>query len=108
MRTWSRPLPDARYVLRANNMSGLVLAVTLGIGLGALHCWMADPLPELVRLWPEEPIEHDDVHLVLHQDVRRTGRVRAFADALDRRAAEIAPQLELRTAGSASGRVPRG
>ena len=108
MRTWSRPLPDARYVLRANNMSALVLAVSLGIGLGALHCWMADPLPELVRLWPEEPIEHDDVHLVLHQDVRRTGRVRAFAEALDRRAAEVAPQLELRTAAAASRRAPRG
>jgi len=64
-------------------------------------------LPELVRLWPEEPIEHDDVHLVLHQDVRRTGRVRAFAEALDQRTAEIAPQLELHTAGAVSRRVPR-
>ena len=88
MRTWSRPLPDSRCVLRANNMSGLVLAVTLGIGLGAL--------------WPDGPIEHDDVSLVLRQDVRRTVRVGAFAEALDARVAEVAPQLELRA--SVSGR----
>ena len=108
MRTWSRPLPEARYVLRANNMSGLVQAVALGIGLGALHCWMADPLPNLVLLWPDDPIEHDDVYLVLHQDVRRTGRVRAFAEALDQRAAELAPQLEARTSGATGRRLPGG
>jgi hypothetical protein len=61
-----------------------------------------------VRLWPDEPIEHDDVYLVLHQDVRRTGRVRAFAEALDVRAAEIAPQLELRTAVSGRSRGSPG
>ena len=108
MRTWSRPLPEARYVLRANNMSGLVQAVALGIGLGALHCWMADPLRDLVLLWPDDPIEHDDVYLVLHQDVRRTGRVRAFAEALDQRAAELAPQLEARTSGATGRRPPGG
>jgi len=97
LRGWSRPLPDARYVLRANSMSALVLAVTLGIGLGALHCWMADPNPELVRLWPDELLEHDDVYLVLHHDVQRTGRVRAFVEALEQRAAEVAPRLEARS-----------
>ena len=97
LRGWSRPLPDARYVLRANSMSALVLAVTLGIGLGALHCWMADPNPDLVRLWPDELLEHDDVYLVLHHDVQRTGRVRAFVEALEERAAEVAPRLEARS-----------
>jgi len=97
LRGWSRPLPDARDVLRANNMSTLVLSVALGIGLGALHCWMADPNPELVRLWPDEPLEHDDVYLVLHHDVQRTGRVRAFVEALEQRAAEVAPRLEARS-----------
>jgi len=97
LRGWSRPLPDARDVLRANSMSTLVLAVSLGIGLGALHCWMAEPNPELVRLWPDEPLEHDDVYLVLHHDVQRTGRVRAFVEALEQRAAEVAPRLDARS-----------
>ena len=93
---WSKPLPETRDVLRTNSMSTLVLAVSLGIGLGALHCWMADPNPDLVRLWPDEALEHDDVYLVLHHDVQRTGRVRAFVEALEERAAEVAPRLEAR------------
>ncbi len=96
---WTRPLPETRDVLRTNSMPTLVLAVRLGIGFGALHCWMAEQDPELVRLWPEEPLEHDDVHLVLHQDVQRTGRVRAFVEALEQRAAEVAPRLEGRGTG---------
>jgi DNA-binding transcriptional LysR family regulator len=97
LRGWSQPLPETRDVLRTNGMSTLVLAVSLGIGLGALHCWMADPNPDLVRLWPEEALEHDDVYLVLHHDVQRTGRVRAFVEAVEERAAEIAPRLEARS-----------
>ncbi|HZJ56085.1 MAG TPA: LysR family transcriptional regulator [Myxococcaceae bacterium] len=104
MRTWSRPLPDARYVLRSNNMSNLVEAVARGIGIGALHCWLADPLPDLVRLWPDEPLEHDDVYLVLHHDVQRTGRVRAFVEALEQRAAEAAPLLEARATSAVKRR----
>jgi DNA-binding transcriptional LysR family regulator len=97
LRGWSKPLPETRDVLRTNSMSTLVLAVSLGIGLGALHCWMADPNPDLVRLWPEEALEHDDVYLVLHHDVQRTGRVRAFVEAIEERVAEIAPRLEARS-----------
>ena len=97
LRGWSQPLPETRDVLRTNSMTTLVLAVSLGIGLGALHCWMADPNPELVRLWPDEALEHDDVYLVLHHDVQRTGRVRAFVEALEQRAADIAPRLEARS-----------
>jgi len=104
-RSWSQPLPDGRDVLRANNMSALVQAAALGLGIGALHCWMADERLELVRLWPDEPLEHDDVYLVLHEDVQRTGRVRAFVEALEQRAAEIAPRLEARASG-ATGRRP--
>lgn len=96
VRTWSQPPPDARDVLRANNMSALVQAAVLGLGIGALHCWMADQRPELIRLWPDEPLEHDDVYLVLHEDVQRTGRVRAFVEALEQRAADVAPKLEAR------------
>ena len=97
LRGWSQPLPETRDVLRTNSMSTLVLAVSLGVGLGALHCWMADPNPDLVRLWPDEALEHDDVYLVLHHDVQRTARVRAFVEALEKRAAEIAPRLEARS-----------
>ncbi len=104
MRSWARPLPDARYALRANNMSALVQAVVLGVGMGALHCWMAEQQPTLVRVWPDEPLEHDDLHLVLHRDVQRTGRVRAFVAAMEERAAEVASRLESRAADARAHR----
>jgi DNA-binding transcriptional LysR family regulator len=94
IRSWSRPLPDARIVLRANNMSALVQAVLLGVGIGALHCWMAAPHPELRRVWPDEPLEHDDLFLVLHRDVQRTGRVRAFIEVVEERLADVSKELE--------------
>src|SRR5215831_6910071 len=62
IRTWSRLLPEARYALRANNMSTLVQAVRSGLGIGALHCWLADRFADLRRVWPEEPLEHDDLY----------------------------------------------
>jgi DNA-binding transcriptional LysR family regulator len=94
IRSWSRPLPDARIVLRANNMSALVQAVLLGVGIGALHCWMAARHAELRRVWPDEPLEHDDIFLVLHKDVQRTGRVRAFIQAIEERVADVSRELE--------------
>ena len=104
MRSWSRLLPEARYVLRANTMSALVTAVRLGLGIGALHCWIAAPHSDLRRVWPDEPLEHDDLFLVLHRDVQRTGRVRAFIDALEERAAHVAPVAEGRRATEGSAR----
>jgi DNA-binding transcriptional LysR family regulator len=100
VRSWARPLPDARVVLRTNSMLTLVHAVLLGVGVGALFCWMAEQHPALKRVWPDEPVEYDDLFLVLHKDVQRTGRVRAFIEALEERVGEVTPELQ--------GRVPAG
>jgi DNA-binding transcriptional LysR family regulator len=99
VRSWARPLPEARVVLRANNMLTLVHAVLLGLGVGALYCWMAEQHPSLRRVWPAEPLEYDDLFLVLHKDVQRTGRVRAFIEALEERVAAVSPELEGRKSG---------
>jgi DNA-binding transcriptional LysR family regulator len=74
-------------------MLGLVQAVLLGIGIGALHCWMATLHADLHRVWPDEPLEHDDLFLVLHKDLQRTGRVRAFIEALEERVAAVSDEL---------------
>jgi DNA-binding transcriptional LysR family regulator len=102
LRSWARPLPDVRVVLRANSMSALVQGVLLGLGIGALHCWMAARHAELRRVWPDEPLEHDDLFLVLHKDVQRTGRVRAFIEAVERRVADVAKELEGRPGAARS------
>jgi len=86
-------LRDARFVLRVMNTVALCEAVAQGLGLGALPCCLGDVHPALVRLWPDAPPELDDLWLVLHSDLQRTGRVRAVLDALSAQFALLAPRL---------------
>ncbi len=94
IRSWQTTrLPDARVVVRANNSMSLLDAVVLGLGIGVLPCGLADRHPLLRRVWPTVAPEMDDLFLVVHQDVQRTGRVRAVIDALEERSARIEKQL---------------
>jgi DNA-binding transcriptional LysR family regulator len=93
-RLWPNPpLRDARIVLRANNLLTLVDAVALGLGVGRLLCCIGDSHPAMRRLWPSAPLEMRDLFLVVHQDVQRTGRVRAVIDALEERCTAIRQEL---------------
>jgi DNA-binding transcriptional LysR family regulator len=94
IRSWqTQRLPDARVVLRASNSVALFDAVVLGLGIGVIPCCLADRNPLLRRVWPAAAPEMDDLFLVVHQDVQRTGRVRAVIDALEERSARIEKDL---------------
>jgi len=77
---WMRSVaPRATVATRSDHWQGLMLAVKAGAGLAALPHFQGDHESELVRVI-------DDIglvlpfHLVLHRDMQRTPRVRAFAD----------------------------
>ncbi len=78
---WFRDtLPDANVVLRANSLFGLLHTCAAGMGVALLPCFMADNHKRLQRIG--EPI-HDAgtiLWLLTHEDLRHTGRVRAFMD----------------------------
>jgi len=94
IRSWQPSrLPDARVVLRANGLPALLEAAALGLGIATLLCWSADRHPLLRRVWPSAPPELDDLYLVVHEHVQRTGRVRALIQALDERCAQAQPEL---------------
>ena len=100
LRSWqAQQLPDARTVLRANNTVALLNAVALGLGIGVIPCCLGDAHPLLRRVWPAVAPEMDDLFLVVHQDVQRTGRVRALIDALEERCAEAEDELRGERAG---------
>jgi len=84
---------NARIVLRTGNSLSLHRAVALGIGIGGLPCYIGDADRELRRVFPEAPVEIDDLWLVVHADLTRTSRVRAVIDALEGRLAEVAKDL---------------
>jgi len=94
IRSWQTSrLPDARVVVQANNLPTLLEAVVLGLGIGTLLCCLGDRHPPLRRVWPSAPPEFDDLFLVVHEDVRRTERVRAVIDALEERSAQVQADL---------------
>jgi DNA-binding transcriptional LysR family regulator len=71
----------ATVTFRSNSMLARLAAVRDGLGIGMLPCFSADRERSLVRLAtvvrPEAPA---DLWLVTHVDLRRSARVRAFAD----------------------------
>jgi len=84
---------NARIVLRTGNSLSLHRAVALGIGIGGLPCYIGDADRDLRRVFPDAPVEIDDLWLVVHADLTRTSRVRAVIDALETRLAAVSKDL---------------
>src|SRR5450830_1368672 len=72
---------NARVAMEVSSGLMLMEAVAAGLGIGELPTYKADTMPQLVRLWPDRS-EPYDMWLVLHDDLNRTARVRAVADAI--------------------------
>lgn len=78
---WFRgTLPDANVVLRANSLFGLLHTCEAGMGAALLACFMADPRKGLRRIGDPIPGAGTMLWLLTHEDLRHTGRVRAFMD----------------------------
>lgn len=85
-----RRFPDAHIALRSNSLLGLLHTCEAGMGAALLACFMADRRKNLVRL--DAPIDDaaSALWLLTHEDLRHTGRVRAFMDFMaDALTAEI-------------------
>src|SRR5215467_6164369 len=75
-------LDGARTTVRSNDRFVQVKATAVGLGISELACFLGDDGPELVRLWPDQVPMPRSVWLVMHEDLRRTARVRVVAAAL--------------------------
>jgi DNA-binding transcriptional LysR family regulator len=84
---------NVRLVLRTNNSLALLRAVALGIGIGALPCYIGDAERDLRRVFPDAPVDLEDLWLVVHADLTRTSRVRAVIDAIEARLEEVSSDL---------------
>ena len=80
---WLLSIVDDRpLVFRANDLPGLLAAVTSGIGLGVLPRFLGDSNPTLQRLPMDASPAARELWLVVHPDMRRSPRVRAVLDFL--------------------------
>jgi len=75
-------LDGARTTVRSNDRFLQLKATAVGLGISELACFLGDDFPELVRVWPDQVPTLRSVWLVMHQDLRRTARVRAVAAAI--------------------------
>jgi len=72
---------NARVVMEVSSGLMLAEAVAAGLGIGELPTHVGDASPQLLRIWPQR-VKAYDMWLVLHDDLNRTARVRAVADAI--------------------------
>jgi len=78
---WQRThVPDAQAAFRSNSMLGLYQGIAAGVGVGFVPCFLGDSDSALVRIRPPEPELTTGLWLLTHEDLRRSGRVRAFLD----------------------------
>ncbi len=69
----------ARFVIRGNSIVSVLNATLVGMGIGALPCFLGSAEPTLRRI-TSTVIGTRDVSLVYHPDMARVARVRAVMD----------------------------
>ena len=75
-------LDEARIALRCDNPLIQQQAAANGIGIAELACFLGDDCADLVRIWPGEPPALRSVWLVLHEDLRRSARIRVVSSMI--------------------------
>lgn len=63
---------------RVNSVEGVAAAIEAGLGLGYLPCLVGDCNPALTRVSAIDPSLSDELWLLTHPDLRKSGRVHAF------------------------------
>jgi DNA-binding transcriptional LysR family regulator len=79
---------------KASSFLAMLEAARIGMGLAILPCYLAERLPELRRVGEPLAGQTTDLWLLVHDDLRRTARVRAFIDFISAEIAKIRPMLE--------------
>jgi DNA-binding transcriptional LysR family regulator len=92
---WLRDSIPAEWVsFRASSFLAVLDAAMAGMGLALLPCNLADSNPSLVRASDPIPEVATDFWLLVHEDLRRTARVRAFTDFIYAELVKLRPQIE--------------
>lgn len=73
----ARVAPD-NVGYRTDSVACAAAAIAAGLGVGYLPCMLGDLSPDIQRVGPVEPALNDDLWLLTHPDIRRSGRVYAF------------------------------
>jgi DNA-binding transcriptional LysR family regulator len=75
-----RQIASERVVYRANSLVALQAAARAGVGVAPLPCYLGDRDPALVRVHGPVPAMAASMWVLIHPDLRRMVRIRAFVD----------------------------
>ncbi len=89
----TRRAPNSRIVLRTNSLHSILEATHAGVGAAVLACVFAEKEPGLEQLVSAAELPPYTVRLVVHQDLRRTRRIRAVLAFLSEAFAQLQPKL---------------
>jgi len=81
---WRREnVPASSVVMWTDNLLGLRGLAEAGMGVAFLPCFIADPVPGLIRV-PELPLLADasELWLLTHEDLRHSARIKAFMETM--------------------------
>jgi DNA-binding transcriptional LysR family regulator len=75
-------LEGARVALSCDSPFVQLKAAANHVGIAELACLLGDSSSDLVRVWPDEAPAHRTAWLIMHQDMRRSARIRAVSIAI--------------------------
>lgn len=84
LRFFDSTVKNANVVFRSTNVSAQFNAILDGIGLGLVHCFMAQREPRLQVVLPARVSVERSYWLLVHEDLRHVARVDAVCDFLTR------------------------
>jgi len=73
-------VPQQNIVYRSNSVAGAAAAIAAGIGIGLLPCMHGDLVPGVLRISPVQQEVFDELWILTHPDIRRSGRVYGFME----------------------------
>lgn len=87
-------LPAARVRFRASSLLTLRQACIEGMGAALLPCYMVEHRHGLDRIGPPVAAASSELWLLVHKDIRRTARIRAFLDFAYDELVKLRPRFE--------------
>lgn len=75
-------LDGARIALRCDNPLIQRTAAANDMGIAELACFLGDGVADVMRVWPQEAPARRTAWLILHEDMRRSARIRTVSAAI--------------------------
>jgi DNA-binding transcriptional LysR family regulator len=89
-----RHCKESQFVFRSGSMLTRQSAIRAGIGVGFLSRFMGDKDPSLVAMDIDTPDLSAELWLLVHADLRRNARVRAFVDHTHAELCKLVPSFQ--------------